>query len=113
VDRVCGSEEIRARSVNLFDGCIGVLHVDELNLPDHQGWIRIGGESSSLADDPGSVACRGDDGRFLDGHRNQVVTPVDEKIKGDSEWKTQDPDHVLDHVIRDGEGERGGGFEVG
>src|SRR2546427_342543 len=76
-----------------------IRHADELNLADHDGSGCARRKAPSLPGHPRRVRGRCDDAWFLDGHRDEVVTPVDPEVHGDAERNRHRAHDVLDHSV--------------
>ena len=65
----------------------GISHIHHLHLADHDRFGRPRLDAATIAQQPGSIAGPGNDGRLFDHHRNQVVTPVNRQIEAHPQRK--------------------------
>ena len=92
LDELCtGLQQPQARRTWVRD-------IDDLHLRLHDGLGARGEEPAVYPGNPGRVARRRNDGRFLGGHRHQEVTPVDREVQGYPQGNAEDTDSVLDHM---------------
>jgi hypothetical protein len=94
-------EQLRRGLADPPDGRGGVGHGVHLDLGDHQGVVHGRLEAARGADPLGRVRGGGDDAGLLDGHRDEVVPPVDPVVERDAEGQPQRADGVLHHVVGD------------
>ena len=78
---------------------VGVLHVRELDLADHQRLVDLGAEAAAGADHLRGVRGRGDDARLLDDHRDDVVLAVDADVERDAVGQRVRAEDVLDELV--------------
>ena len=78
-----------------------IAHVDELHLADQDRVGRAGFESAGQPRGARRGRQSGDDRRFFDTQRHDIVATVDQKIERETERQTQHADDVFDHLVGD------------
>ena len=79
-----------------------VLHLQQLDLPDHDGFVAVGGETAVLQTALRHVGGCGHHAGLLEAKGNEVVRAVDHEIGGDANGQGHGADHVLNHPIGSG-----------
>ena len=57
-------------------------------------------DAAPAAQQLGGVRRRGDDRRLLDDHRQEAIHVVDAEVRRHPDGQVEQPDHVLDHLVR-------------
>ena len=100
VHGIRGFEHLLARGLERRHGGARVVHVEQLDLPDHQRRIGPDAEAARGARELGRRGQRGDDRRLLDHHRHEAFDAVDLEVQCHGERQARDADDVLDEVLR-------------
>src|SRR5690606_28644379 len=100
VDLVRGGDELLAALEDAGLRGLRGRDVDDLDLRLHDGAGRGGEEASRAVRPAGGVACRGDDGGLLRGHRHEYALAVDHQVRREAHRHAQHADDVLDEHVR-------------
>ncbi len=77
-----------------------VVHVAQLDLRGHDGFVPFGGKTTTFAHHARRIRGRRDDRGLLDGHGDQSIHTIDEEVQPQPERQGVDADGVLDHAVR-------------